>query len=431
MIHLTPQKVLIICYYWPPAGGPGVQRWLKFATYFSQFGIEPIVYCPAQAHYPIVDQSLVANVPVGITVLQTPIKEPTRWAQKLFSRQTKDLSRGIITSGKKDWVERFLLFVRGHFFIPDARIGWVKPSVSFLSGYLQEHTDIKTIITTGPPHSLHLIGSALKQKLAINWIADFRDPWTQIHYHKDLNLSSWAAKKHQKLEQQVLTMADHIVVTSPLTKTHFKALTQQPISLVTNGYDPIDFPEASSASGHFDLVHTGTLLAERNPNVLWEALSELIKNTDFKAKAKVHLVGVVAPSIRSSIKRYGLEDIVELHGYVPHQEALQWVVDAQLLLLVEMNKETVKDIIPGKFFEYLGASAKTLAIGPEDGVIKELIESTQSGAYFGYHNVASIKDFIAEEFERYQNDVRPVKSFAAEYERKALTQKMAALVKSL
>ena len=178
-------------------------------------------------------------------------------------------------------------------------------------------------------------------------------------------------------------------------------------------------------------MHTGTLLAERNPNVLWEALSELIKNTDFKAKAKVHLVGVVAPSIRSSIKRYGLEDIVELHGYVPHQEALQWVVDAQLLLLVEMNKETVKDIIPGKFFEYLGASAKTLAIGPEDGVIKELIESTQSGAYFGYHNVASIKDFIAEEFERYQNDVRPVKSFAAEYERKALTQKMAALVKSL
>ena len=182
------QKVLIITYYWPPAGGPGVQRWLKFVKYLPQFGIEPIVYCPDNPSYPIIDKSLIDEIPEGIKVIKQPIKEPYRFAQLLSKKRSKTISSGIIPDkAKQTFTDRFLLFIRGNFFIPDARKAWVKPSVQFLSNYIKNE-GISTIITTGPPHSLHLIGFQLKQKLKINWIADFRDPWTTIGYHRSLKL---------------------------------------------------------------------------------------------------------------------------------------------------------------------------------------------------------------------------------------------------
>ena len=425
------QKTLIICYYWPPAGGPGVQRWLKFVTYLSEFGIEPVVYCPKNPTYPILDKTLLSSVPEGITVLKGPINEPARWSGKLFGKQTRDLSRGIISTDKKNWIERLLLWIRGHFFIPDARIGWVKPSVSFLRQYLSDNTDIKTIITTGPPHSLHLIGAELQQSMSVKWMADFRDPWTQIHYHKDLNLSNWAKKKHEALERKILTAADHIVVTSPLTQLNFQTITDVPLTLITNGYDPVDFPECQPESSFFNMVHTGTLLEDRNPKGLWKALSTLIRDKTFKSMARLHLVGVVAPSIRASIKDYGLEDNVVLHGYVSHQNSLQWVVDAQLLLLIEMDKVTTKDILPGKIFEYLGASAKILALGPQDGVIKDIIDDTASGIYLGHQSYEEIKEFIANEFAQHQLGEKSFRSLPKAYQRKVLTQKMAELIKTL
>ena len=285
------KRVLIVTYYWPPAGGPGVQRWLKFVKYLPEHDIEPIVYCPSNANYPIIDKSLKAEIPENISILKQPIKEPYKLAN-LFSKQTKTISKGIIKEkNNQSLPERLMLFIRGNFFIPDARKQWVKPSTNFLTTYIQDF-NIDTVITTGPPHSLHLIGLKIKQKLEVNWIADFRDPWTTIGYHKQLKLTNFAKKQHKQLESKVLNQADQIVVTSPSTKTEFEAITNKPITVITNGYDQ-EKVEVNNLDEKFTLSHIGSLLSKRNPEILWQALSEIINNNDdFKRCFQLNLVGV-------------------------------------------------------------------------------------------------------------------------------------------
>jgi len=173
------KKVLVVTYYWPPAGGPGVQRWLKFVKYLPEFGIEPHVYVPQNPNYPIVDETLLCEPNPAIHIIKQPIFEPYALGKIISKKKTNRISSGIITEKNMSWMEKFLLFVRGNLFIPDARVFWVKPSYTYLKNYLIEQK-IDTLITTGPPHSLHLIGLRLKKELKINWIADFRDPWTTI-----------------------------------------------------------------------------------------------------------------------------------------------------------------------------------------------------------------------------------------------------------
>ena len=190
-------KVLVISYYWPPAGGPGVQRWLKFCTYLPEFGIEPIVYIPENPNYPILDEGLLAELPSDIKIIKRPIWEPYFLGSLFGKKSTKTLSRGIIDQ-KPSLLKRMMLFLRGNLFIPDARKAWVKPSVKYLQKYLEQNP-VDVIITTGPPHSLHLIGMKLKSLTATPWLADFRDPWTTIGYHKQLRLLARSAKKHKRL----------------------------------------------------------------------------------------------------------------------------------------------------------------------------------------------------------------------------------------
>ncbi|MDB4293560.1 glycosyl transferase family 1, partial [Maribacter sp.] len=225
------KKTLVITYYWPPAGGPGVQRWLKFVTYLRDFDVEPIVYIPENPHYPIQDTSLLKEIPEGITILKHPIKEPYGIAGMLFSKKTKRISSGIIQTKNQSVLEKAMLWIRGNFFIPDARKNWIKPSIAYLSDIIDTEK-IDTIITTGPPHSVHLIGHGLKQKFKLTWLADFRDPWTSIGYHKKLKLTKASEQKHKDLEKMVLNTADKLIVTSETTKKEFQEITDQPISVI-------------------------------------------------------------------------------------------------------------------------------------------------------------------------------------------------------
>ena len=231
------KKVLIITYYWPPAGGPGVQRWLKFVKYLPEFDIEPIVYCPKNPTYPTADPSLCNEISRQLKVLKQPISEPLGFINRFLKSKTNTLSKGLIPTPKKQsFLIRLLLFIRGNFFIPDARVLWVKPSVKFLSNYISKH-QIDTIITTGPPHSVHLIGLGLKSKHSLKWFADFRDPWTAIGYHSQLRLSKSSQKKHLALESKVLKSSDHIITTAPRTKQILSGISKQTISVITNGFD--------------------------------------------------------------------------------------------------------------------------------------------------------------------------------------------------
>ena len=420
------KKVLIITYYWPPAGGPGVQRWLKFVKYLPDFGIDPIVYCPENPSYPIIDSSLELDVNSNLTVLKIPIKEPYKWARFFSKSKTSKLSKGLISNQKKQSIlEKLLLFIRGNFFIPDARVTWVRPSVSFLSNYISEH-QIDTIITTGPPHSLHLIGLQLKQKHALKWVADFRDPWTQIGYHKKLKLSSFAQKKHKKLEASVLQNADQLIVTSQKTKTLFSELSITPILVLSNGFD-FEFPTDSQLDSKFTLSHIGSLLEGRNPSVLWSVLSDLIEESEaFGAAFQLNLIGDVSSEVMDTIQGYGLEKHTHNIGYVAHKELLKYQTKTQLLLLIEENSKETEHIIPGKLFEYMASKRPIIALGPNSSDVEAILNETNSGTYFRYDEQVALRSCLLQHFEAYKIQELHVNSKGLEmYSRKALSQQLA------
>lgn len=417
------QKVLVIAYYWPPAGGPGVQRWLKFAKYLPEFGVQPIVYVPENPNYPIVDKNLVDEIPKEVQVLKQPIKEPYGLASMVSKKKTERISAGLIMEKKPSMTEKLLLWIRGNLFIPDARKSWIKPSIHFLAKVIADE-GIRTIITTGPPHSLHLIGLGLKQRYDVQWIADFRDPWTTIGYHKQLRLTPWAKKKHKDLEKQVLVTADKLVVTSETTKNEFEAITPKPIKVITNGYDEMLTPVPLDTK--FTISHIGSLLTGRNPLGLWKALKELVKQDDAFAQAlEIQLAGVVGEEVLQSISGFGLNNFVERLGYLPHNKVVELQQKSQVLLLLEIDSEETKGIIPGKLFEYLNAKRPILAIGPKGWEAGAMVEATHAGSFVGHSEVEEIKDVLLEWFNQFQKGNLECQSVDIEkYHRRALTESL-------
>ncbi|MAT89397.1 MAG: glycosyl transferase family 1 [Flavobacteriaceae bacterium] len=426
------KRVLIIAYYWPPAGGPGVQRWLHFVRNFEQFGIEPIVYVPENPMYPIEDASLSEKVPDTVTVLKHPIKEPYRWAQWFSKKKTKSLSSGIISEKKPSLLERILLYVRGNFFIPDARVGWVDPSVSFLKDYLSE-TPVDVVVTTGPPHSLHLIGKKLKAACHIPWVADFRDPWTTIHYHKSLRLTKASEAKHKKLEAEILNTANRITVTSKVTKHEFQTITSRPIDVVTNGFEEVVSGEEYSLDKTFSIVHIGSLLTERNPQILWKVLRELKEaHPEFQKHLELKLVGQYSQEVLDDLTENDLIKNTTLVGYVPHKEAVAYQRKAQVLLLVEMDREETKAIIPGKLFEYLSARRPIIAMGPDGSDVQTILQETKAGAYLLYSEEEKLKNKVWDAFKLYRTqDLLVPEADISSFSRSELTRKMASILTSV
>ena len=424
-----PKKLLIITYYWPPAGGPGVQRWLKFVKYLPDFNIQPIVYIPENPTYPILDAALESEVSEKVIILKNKIFEPYQLASFFSKKNTKKISSGIIPNQRKQsFLQKTFLWIRGNVFIPDARFLWVKPSVKYLKKYIQEN-NIDTIVTSGPPHSLHLIGLQLKQDLDIKWLADFRDPWTTIGYHKSLKLLVYAEKKHKQLERQVLNTADTIIVTSKTTKIEFQAITSKPIEVITNGYD-VEKVTKQPLDEKFTLAHIGSFLSERNPRILWKALKELIKeNLDFKKDFQLKLIGAISQEVLDAISEFKLQDYVLNLGYVSHQEAVEHQRKSQVLLLIEINSEETKSIIPGKLFEYMVSERPIIAIGPEGSDFAEIITATNTGVFFMYDEKKRLKALLLEYYNQYKNQNLKVHAVGLQqYSRKNLTEKLVKLI---
>ncbi len=425
------KKVLIITYYWPPAGGPGIQRWLKFVKYLPNFGIEPIVYAPQNPQYPITDTSFNNEIPQDVRVIKKPVFEPYSYAALLSKQETRKISSGIITEEKdQTLLQKAMLYIRGNFFIPDARKFWIKPSVKFLTSLILDEK-IETIITTGPPHSVHIIGLRLKQKLDITWFADFRDPWTQIGYHKRLKLTEKSRRKHLDLEKEVINTATHIITTSFTTKKEFAAKTSKPVSVITNGFDAEEEPEVNKRDSKFSLSHIGSLLSERNPENLWQVLAEIIaENNAFAGVFELKLVGTVSEEVLRSIKLNGLQAYLRLTGYVDHVQAVRIQRSSQVLLLIEINREETRGIIPGKLFEYLAAKRPIMAFGPQKWDVEHILEETRAGKYFHYSTRKELKEYILYLYSLYQKGELSSNSSGIEkFNRKKLTENLANLLK--
>ena len=428
---MESKKILIITYYWPPAGGPGVQRWLKFVKYLPDFGVQPIVYIPENPTYPIVDENLINEVSDKAIILKQKIFEPYQLASFLSKNKTKKMNSGIIPNQKKQsFLDKVFLWIRGNLFIPDARFFWVKPSVSYLEKYIIEN-NIDTIVTSGPPHSLHLIGLELKQKLNLKWYADFRDPWTTIGYHKSLRLSAYAAQKHKELESQVLNTADTIIVTSKTTKTEFEALTAKPIAVITNGFD-VEKVEKQTLDTKFSLAHIGSFLSARNPKLLWESLVELIAEIpDFKTHLEIKLIGAVSQEVLETISQFGLNDYLNNLGYVSHEEAIAHQRKSQVLLLIEIDSEETKSIIPGKLFEYMVSNRPIIAIGPNGSDFAEIITDTNTGVFFDYSEKVKLKNLILGFYNQYlEGKLQSHGVGLQKYSRKNLTEQLVQLLTS-
>lgn len=423
------RKVLIVTYYWPPSGGAGVQRWLKFVKYLRNFGWEPVVYTPENPEYPAIDNSLLKDIPQGIEIVRTPIWEPYSFYKKLVgAKKTERINAGFLSEKKRPGLaERFSIWLRGNFFIPDARKFWINPSIKFLVKYLKQHP-VDAIVSTGPPHSMHMIALGVKERTGLPWLADFRDPWTNIDFYHELMLSSWADRKHHKQEMSVLKKADEVVVISNSMKTDFLKLLKRDYSVITNGYDQDDIAGIDvKIDERFSVAHIGTMVKTRNPLLLWEVLSEeVLKDTDFANDLEIKLVGSVDYSVTESIEAAGLGNYVNRISYVPHNEVVKIQQQSQVLLLLINDTPNAKVILPGKFFEYMAARRPILCIGPRDGDAAEVILETNAGYVSEKDDKESIRKAINELYSRFRTGKNIVDSKGiARFSRESLTGRMA------
>jgi len=427
----TPKKILIISYYWPPAGGPGVQRWLKFVKYLPEFGWESTVFIPENPNYPIKDDTLQKDVSENLNIIKTKIWEPYQLAE-IFGKDNKKFKAEQFDVGKnQSWKSKLSIFIRGNFFIPDARVFWVKPSIQNLEKYLKEH-HYDVLVTTGPPHSLHLIGLGLKKKFPqLKWLADFRDPWTEISYYKHLKLTKLADRKHRKLEEQVFKNADITLATSYTDAENFREKGANAFC-VTNGFD-LEVGSQKSEVGRknsttkFTLSYIGVLEQLRNPEILWGLLNDLIQeNEDFASDFQLKFVGRLDDKILEKIENSSLKRHLINLGYQTHDVALEHMKDSTLLLITNFPQESSKGIIPGKIFEYLATGKTILSFGPKEADVERILEDTKAGKHFGYEEKENLKNFILESYQKWKaGNLIPNSENIAQFSRRNLTKKLA------
>ena len=426
------KKILIITYYWPPAGGPGVQRWLKFVKYLPEFGWEPTVFIPENPSYPIVDDTLEKDVSINLEIIKTKIWEPYQIAECL-GKDKKKLKAGQFDVGKNQSLKsRLSIWVRGNFFIPDARVFWVNPSVTYLKKYLKEnHFD--ALVTTGPPHSVHLIGLNLKKEFPnLKWIADFRDPWTEISYYQHLKLTKFADQKHRNLEQKVFENADITLATSYADAENFKKKGANAVC-ITNGFD-VENQESRTEnrepSTQFTLSYIGVLEQLRNPEVLWRVLNALMKeNEDFRKNFILKFVGRIDDRILDEITNSELNDSVKNLGYLSHSEANLEMQNSDLLLITNFSEDKSKGIIPGKIFEYLATKKQIISFGPKESDVKRILEETHAGKHFSYDDSESLKAFILEKFNDWKSgNLTSNTENIEQFSRRNLTKKLAEIL---
>lgn len=435
------KRVLVITYYWPPTGGSGVQRWVKFAKYLPSEGWQPVIYTPENPEQLAIDKSLSDEIPAQTEVLKTRITEPYR-LYKDFLKKSGHSKEAVevnpVNAQNKSALQKAAMWIRGNFFRPDPRCLWINPSVKYLRKYLKEYP-VDLIVSTGPPQSMHIIGMKLAEATGLPWIADFRDPWTKIFYFKHLSMTKATEKWHKNMERKVLDKASAIVAVSPLVQEEFQAMTQTPVELITNGYDDCDFTTSKSEGAEggkdkdFCITHTGLFAADGNPTVLWEVLAEKCRsNKNFAERLKIRLIGKTDEQIIQTIRENGLEANTIDMGYQPHAVAVEEQRKASLLILPLRKEPEYKAVLPGKLYEYLASWRPVLGIGQPDGAMSMILNRTKTGVVFDWNDKTSLSRVIDICWERHQKGELTVEDAdISQFARKNLTRRMAELFEKM
>ena len=357
------------------------------------YGWEPIVYTVDQKHDKNGDQSVMKDVPEGIEVLKCPIIEPFQIFQNIMAfGKSKKVQPGFVNAKKGGGKFRKLMFwIRGNFFIPDARKFWINPSVRYLNKYLKENP-VDLLVSTGPPHTTHVIAQRVKRATGVKWLADFRDPWTNIDFYKELQLSEWADEKHHRMEKEVLTQADKVTTVSWNWGKELEEIGGKPVTVITNGFDDDDFESGGEVTTDFLILHAGSMNKDRNPYILWRALGRMCKdNAKFAAKLKIELIGAVDYMVIKEINENGLKDYVTLIDRLNHDEVIAKQCSCAVLLLALNDTPNISGVVPGKLFEYLRANRPILTIGDKSGDSAKIITKTNHGVTVGFTDEAEVE----------------------------------------
>lgn len=421
------KRLLIIVYYWPPTGGSGVQRWLKFTKHLRSFGWEPVIYTPENPYVQERDETLLKDIPEDVEIIRHPVFEISKYFGTTNPNvNNADKTRRSIFATIKKYVGNY---VRANLFIPDPRILWVRPSVRFLLRYLKSN-NIDAVVSTGPPHSVHLIAYALSTKLGIPWMADFRDPWLEILNFHGFNTSASAYRKYKRIYEKVIQQADVAVVAQGTVQRNFQQHTPKPVTLITNGYDVDDMHTDDSAkldTSKFNLVFVGIFYAMRNPPAFWQAVRELMdENELFAAKCRIVFVGKGQNDVMRDLVKYNLVSYCHFTGYVKHATAISYQMQAAGLLLFTGIEAEFRHDIPGKLFEYLAAQRHIICVAQPGNDAAEIVLKTESGYVVAHEDKQAMKAALLDLFAKYQEGNLAVTSKEYEqYERKKLTQKLA------
>lgn len=425
------KRVLLLSYYWPPSGGPGVQRWLKNSFFLQEFGWETIVITPQDPVASSVDESLLKEVPEGLEVHHTKARDPFRAYAMLKGKKGKQASTGGIgLINNKSKKQQLLNYIRANFFIPDARKGW-NPYLLDKAREILKEGRVDALISTGPPHSTHLAAKQLKEEFGLPWLADFRDPWVNIFYNKLFPRTRSTERKDQKLEDLVLASADRILTVSPGLAAEFEDRAKK-VEILYNGYDPADLPSPGPKERKkFRLSYTGNFKPNQNVAALWQALANLVsKNADFARDLDLTFVGNIDPGVREAIAAKGLEAFVNDHGYQAHHYATKIMVESSALLFIVPQTKDNHLILTGKLFEYLGSCTPLLSIAPPNGNAAEIIEETGRGRSVDYEDQSNIEARLIALYESWKTSgtERLAQDSTLAYTRRGSAEKLAGIL---
>ena len=424
-------KVLIITYYWPPSAGSGVQRWVKFAKYLPHYNWEPIVFTPENPDFNVKDETLAGDISPDLEVLKFPIWEPYQLQRRIAGKKSDSNPADALEKKKKGIFDLFSIWLRGNVLIPDPRVFWVKPSVSFLKDVIKRN-QIDVVITTGPPHSMHLIGEKLKIKTGVKWVADFRDPWSKWEFLDTLKMTPLVRNIHTRLEKRVLQKADKVITISNTFKKDFEELVPRRVEVITNGFDPDDFNISGNIeqSEKFLISHIGTIDELRDPRPFLYALKQLVTEIPvLQNEVEVLFVGVVSKKLIAEIEADDiLNTVVNFKAYVAHHEVFEIYKRSAVLLLVLANSKNAVGNIPGKLFEYMASEKRILAMGRVDGDSAEILKNADAGFICHPGDREAIKGAIQNLFKEYKSPLPEKNQSIQKYSRKSLTGDLAQIL---
>lgn len=431
------KKVLIVTYYWPPAGGPGVQRVLKFAKYLPEFGWDPIILTVANGEYPAIDESLAKDIPEGCKAYKTKALDPNMFYRK-FTGMKSDEKIPVANLAQKNvsWKKKLSNWIRLNLFIPDAKIGWIPYAVKQGKKVIKEEKP-DLIFSSSPPPTVHLIAKKLARWSGIKWVADFRDPWTKIHYLQNQKFNPMSKRRNEKLERLVIAKCDKATCVSNNFVNLITENQKDKFEIITNGYDSETDSSVKNLTSDevFKILYIGGLTWNRYYKSFFIWLKELFENGSLDAgKVRIQLAGSIEPSIKNEIEEiFGGLNILDIQGYLPHGDAVQLMSEANLLLLFMEQVEGYEGHIPGKLFEYISTQNRILGLGNTEGESAQILEETQTGRIISPENEQEIKKQIISEFCRWKNGERSKTDFAEieQYSRKQLTKQLATLFDTL